>query len=107
MKNQQFWDNKGVETMDANSLAHAKNQAKVGVSDIAEKVRDISEAVSEQCKSTYRDAERNVRKLRIAAEEGVHDTRKQIKSHPLAAVAMVASGAFLLGGLIGRLTTRR
>lgn len=89
--------------MNANSLAHAKDQ----VSDIADKVRDISDAVSKHYKSTYRDAERNVRKLRIAAEEGVHDTRKQIKSHPLASVAIVASGAFFLGSLIGRLTSRR
>jgi ElaB/YqjD/DUF883 family membrane-anchored ribosome-binding protein len=86
--------------MNANSLEHAR-------ADVADKVRDISEAVSEHCKNTYRDAERNVRKLRIAAEEGAHDTRKKIKSHPLAAVAMAASGAFLLGGIVGRLTGRR
>lgn len=89
------------------SLAHAKNHGRTGVSDIADKVRDISEAVSEQCKDTYREAERNLRKLRIAAEEGAHDTRKKIKSHPLAAVAVAASTAFLLGGVLGRLTGRR
>jgi ElaB/YqjD/DUF883 family membrane-anchored ribosome-binding protein len=93
--------------MNANSLKHANNQVRAGVSDIAEKVRDISEAMSEQCKDTYRETERNLRKLRIAAEEGVHDTRKKIKSHPLAAVAVAASAAFLLGGVVGRLTGRR
>jgi hypothetical protein len=89
--------------MNANSL----EQAKAGVSDIAERVRDISESVSEQCKDTYREAERNLRKLRIAAEEGAHDTRRKIKAHPLAAVAVAASAAFLLGGVLGRLTGRR
>jgi ElaB/YqjD/DUF883 family membrane-anchored ribosome-binding protein len=93
--------------MDANSLAEAQDQARAGVSNIAEKVRDISKAVTKHCQNTYRDAERNVRKLKVAADEGVHDTRKQIRLHPLAAVAMAASGAFFLGGLIGRLTSRR
>lgn len=93
--------------MDANSLAHARKHARDGVLDLADTVRDISEAVSQQCKDTYRDAERNLRKLRIAAEEGAHDTRKKIKSHPLAAVAVAASAAFLIGGILGRLTGRR
>lgn len=82
-------------------------QARAAVPDIADKVRDISEAVSDRCKDTYREAERNVRKLRIAAEEGVHHTRKNIKSRPIAAVALAASSGFLLGGLVGRLTGRR
>jgi len=90
-----------------NSLAHARRHARDGVLELADTVRDISEAVSKQCKDTYREAERNIRKLRIVAEEGAHDTRKRIKSHPLAAVALAASAAFLLGGVIGRLTGRR
>jgi len=94
---------KGVEKMNASSLKHARD----GVSDITDKVRDISEAVSDRCKDTYRDAELNVRKLRIAAEEGVHHTRKRIKSGPIAAVVVAASGGLLLGGLVGRLTGRR
>ena len=93
--------------MNAHSLVDAKNRAKAGVSDISDKVRDISEAVSGRCKDTYHDAERNVRKLRIATEEGVDHTRKRIKSGPIAAVVVAASGGLLLGGLVGRLTGRR
>ena len=93
--------------MNADTLSRAKNHARDGVSDAADRLRDISGVLADRCLDTYRDAERGVRRLRIAAEEGVDDTRRQIKAHPFAAVALVASGAFLLGGLIGRKTHRR
>jgi ElaB/YqjD/DUF883 family membrane-anchored ribosome-binding protein len=93
--------------MNANSLAETRKQVRAGVSDIADSVRDMSEVLSEQCKSAYRDAGRNMRKLRVVAEGGVHDTRKQIKSHPIAALAVAASAGFFLGGLLGGLTRRR
>ncbi|HEY6307834.1 MAG TPA: hypothetical protein VI488_15385 [Candidatus Angelobacter sp.] len=93
--------------MSANKLAHAAEQASTGLSDIADRLKDFSETVAEHCKETYHDAERGARKLRIAADEGIADTRKQIKSHPLAAVAVVASGAFFLGGVTGWLTSKR
>jgi ElaB/YqjD/DUF883 family membrane-anchored ribosome-binding protein len=93
--------------MTVDALSRAKNQAKDGVSDAADRLRDISAAIADRCLDSYRDAERGVRRLRIAAEEGVDDTRRQIKAHPLAAVVMVASGAFVLGGLVGRRTHRR
>src|SRR5262249_51957079 len=92
---------KGVGKMNASSLKHAR------ASDITDKVRDISAAVSDRWRDTYRDAELNARKLRIAAEGGVHHTRKRIKSRPIAAVAVAASGGFLLSSLVGRLTGRR
>jgi ElaB/YqjD/DUF883 family membrane-anchored ribosome-binding protein len=93
--------------MNAETLSRARNHARDGVADAADKLLDISEAISERCLDGYRDAERSVRRLRIAAEERVDDTRRQIKAHPLAAVALVASGGFLLGGLLGRRTNRR
>ncbi|HEY7405348.1 MAG TPA: hypothetical protein VIB39_17610 [Candidatus Angelobacter sp.] len=93
--------------MNSNSLAHTTRQVTAGVADIADTVRDISDAVAKQCKSSYRDAGRNVRKLRVVAEEGVHDTRKRIKSHPIAALAVAASAGLFLGGLLGRITARR
>jgi hypothetical protein len=45
--------------------------------------------------------------LRIAGAAGILHTRRRIKSHPLAAVGLVASAAFLLGGLAGLKTRRR
>ena len=93
--------------MNGNSLAETRKQVRAGVSDIADTVRDISGVLSKQCKDTYRDAGRNMRKLRVVAEEGVHDTRRQIKSHPIAALAVAASAGFFLGGVLGRLTRRR
>ena len=93
--------------MNGATLTRARDQAKNGVSDAADKLRDISETIADRCLDGYRDAERNVRRLRIAAEESMDDTRRKIKAHPLASIALVASGAFLLGGLVGRGTRRR
>lgn len=92
--------------MNAAKLTDATEQAKAGLSEMAHSLRDFSETVTELCKDSYHDAERGVRKLRIAGEEGVDHTRRQIKSHPLAAVAVAASAAFLLGGVVGWMTTR-
>jgi len=88
--------------MNRDAIARATEQAYVGISDIADRAKDLTERV----KDTYRDAERGVRKLRIATEEGIQDTRRQIKSRPIVAVALVAAGAFFLGGLIGRFSRR-
>ena len=93
--------------MNAVTLSRARNQARDGVSDAADRLREISEAFAERCVDSYRDAERSVRRLRIAAEGGVDETRKRIKAHPIATVALVASGAFVLGGLVGRRMHRR
>ncbi len=92
--------------MNAHVLSRAKNHARGGVSDAADKLLDISEAIATRCRDGYRDAERGIRRLRIAAEEGVDQTRRRIKAHPFAALALVASGAFFLGGLVGRRTNR-
>jgi ElaB/YqjD/DUF883 family membrane-anchored ribosome-binding protein len=93
--------------MNAHKFARATDQATTGLFEIASRLRDISETVADNWKDTYRDAGRGVRKLRIAGEEGVHHTRRRIKSHPLAAVALAASAAFLLGSLAGWKTRRR
>jgi ElaB/YqjD/DUF883 family membrane-anchored ribosome-binding protein len=93
--------------MNADTLAHATEQAKAELSEIADRLRDLSETVTERCRERYRDAEYGARKLRIAVEKGIDDTRREIKSHPLASVAVAASGAFFLGGLAGRFAGRR
>jgi len=85
------------------TLVHAADQANAELSRIIGRLRVLSEGISDSCRDTYRDTERGVRKLRVAAEEGIHDTRRQIKCHPLASIAVVASGAFLLGGLAAKL----
>lgn len=93
--------------MNPHRLARATEQATSGLSEIASNLLESVGNVADRCKDTYRDAERGVRKLRIAGEEGIVHTRRRIKSHPLAAVAMAASGAFLLGGILGRMERRR
>jgi len=93
--------------MNAHKFARATDHATAGLFEIASRLKDLSGTVTDQWKDTYRDAELGVRKLRIAGAEGLHHTRRRIRSHPLAAVGLVASAAFLLGGLAGRKTRRR
>jgi ElaB/YqjD/DUF883 family membrane-anchored ribosome-binding protein len=88
--------------MNVQNLARATNVARQNVTDAAAKLVDISEEFAERCRDGYHDAERGMRRLRIAAEESVDDTRRHIKSHPFAAVALVGTAAFVLGGIVGR-----
>ena len=90
-----------------NSHKFARATATAGLFEVASRLRDLSGTVTDQWKDTYRDAEIGVRKLRIAGAAGIHHARRRIKSHPLAALALAASAAFLIGGLAGRKTRRR
>jgi hypothetical protein len=74
--------------------------------DIAGKARDISTRVKDRWNDTYRDAERGVRRAKLAAEERVDDARRGIKAHPIATVAAVAGGAFAVGLLAGWIVGR-
>jgi ElaB/YqjD/DUF883 family membrane-anchored ribosome-binding protein len=91
----------------AQALSHATSYARQSVSSAAGKLFEISEDFAARCRDSYHDAERGVRRLRIAAEESVDHTRRQIKAHPLATVALVGAGAFLIGGIVGRRNGRR
>jgi hypothetical protein len=93
--------------MKAQALSRATSYARQGVSGATGRLFEISEEFAARCRDSYRDAERGVRRLRIAAEEGVDHTRRQIKAHPLATAALVAGGAFLLGSLLGGRKSRR
>lgn len=88
--------------MNAQGLNRATSIARDRVSDAAYKLFDISEEFAERCRDGYRDAERGVRRLKIAAEQGADDTRRRIRAHPLATLSLVAASAFFLGGLVGR-----
>jgi hypothetical protein len=93
--------------MKSESFTRAGEQIRANVADIADKARDISVKVREQCDDRYRDLEGSVKRARFAAEERVQDVRGQIKSRPLTVVASVAAGAFSLGLLTGLLLGRR
>ena len=85
-------------------LAHTTDHVKAGfsqIADIVEKVHDLSDGLADRCRDTYRDAERGVRKLGIGTEEVLDDTRKRIKSYPLRAMTLVASGSFVVGTIAG------
>ncbi len=87
--------------MNTETLSELRDQARTGFSEITGKVKDVSGAVKERCQDVYRDAERGARKIRIAAEEGMEEARRQVRSRPLTAMVAIASGAFIVGGLVG------
>ncbi len=89
--------------MKTDILEHAGDQ----LTEIAEKARDVSTRVKDRWTDTYRDVERGVRRAKLAAEEGVDDTRRKIKERPIATVAAVGGGAFAVGLLAGWIAGRK
>jgi len=87
--------------MNSETLTNAEEQVRAGLSDFADKVKGFSDNVTERWRDVRADAGRRAKRIKIAAEEGIADTRHRIKSRPLSSVVIVASGAFLLGGLAG------
>jgi hypothetical protein len=91
--------------MNTETLANTGEQVRLGISEFAGKVKGISDDVTDLWRTARADAERSARKAKIVAEERIAETRHRIKSRPLSSVAIVASGAFLLGGVVGWLVT--
>ena len=91
--------------MNTETLANTGEQVRLGLSEFAGKVKGISDDVTDLWRTARADAERGARKAKIAAEERIAETRHRIKSRPLSSVAIVASGAFLLGGVVGWIVT--
>ncbi len=87
--------------MNTETVSQLGEQARTGISEITGKVKDLSTTFKERGQNIYRNAERGARKAKIAAEEGIEEARRRIKSHPLTAVVAIASGAFIVGGLVG------
>ena len=87
--------------MNTETLANTGEQVRLGLSEFAGKVKGISDDVTDLWRTARADAGRGARKAKIAAEERIAETRHRIKSRPLSSVAIVASGAFLLGGVVG------
>ncbi len=87
--------------MNTETVSQLSEQARTGFSEVTSKVKDLSSAMKERCQDVYRDAERGARKIRISAENGIEEARRQVRSHPLTAVLAIASGAFIVGGMLG------
>lgn len=87
--------------MSTQTFTNAGEQVRAGLSEFADKLKDFSDTVTEQWQDVRADAGRRAKKIKIAAEEGIDQARHQIKSRPFSTVAVVATGAFVLGGLVG------
>jgi hypothetical protein len=92
--------------MNTETIVNSGEQLREGLTEFADKVKGFSDDVTDLWRNARADAGRSARKIKIAAEEGIAETRHRIKSRPLSSVAIVASGAFLLGGLVGWIVTR-
>lgn len=93
--------------MKAENISRMGNQVVESMSDIAEKARDLSAKVKEGLNDTYNDLGRTVRRAKAAADDRIDDVRGTIKDRPIASVATVAAGAFVVGILTGWLLGRR
>jgi hypothetical protein len=87
--------------MNTETLTNSGEQLREGLSEFAGKVKGFSDDVTDLWRNARADAGRSARKIKIAAEEGIAETRHKIKSRPFSSVALVAFGACLLGGLVG------
>ena len=63
--------------------------------------------VRDQLDDTYHQVQKNARRAKLVAREGVHEARRQIKARPLRSVAAVAGCAFTCGLLAGVIIGRR
>ena len=77
------------------------------VAEIADKARDLSAKVKDRLDETYKDLNRTVRRAKDATEDRIDDLRDQVKSRPLASVAIVGAAAFAVGILTGWLLGRK
>lgn len=87
--------------MRTDAFAETGEQVRAGLSDLAGSLREFSGDLKDRWKDTREVLERRARRIRTAAEDGMDDARRSIKSHPLTFVAGVASAAFVLGALAG------
>ena len=92
--------------MNTETIANSGEQLREGLSEFAGKVKGFSDDVTDLWRNARADAGRNARKIKIAAEEGIAETRHRIRSRPISSVAIVASGAFVVGGLVGWIMTK-
>lgn len=83
------------------TVLQAADQVKDGITELSERVKEISGNVTERWKDTREDLERSARKIRIATEDKIEEARFRIKANPLTVVGAVAGGAFLLGIVTG------
>src|SRR4029077_1994075 len=86
---------------------HLTRDLRDNVAEIADKARDLSAKVKDRLDDTYKDLNRTVRRAKDATEDRIDDLRDQVKSRPLASVAIVGAGAFALGILTGWLLGRK
>lgn len=80
---------------------------KNGASEVAEIARDFSAKVGRGIETAYDDVRRKARRIKVATEDAVEETRHEIKEHPLTAVALTAFGAFAIGMAAGWFAGRR
>ena len=93
--------------MASQGIAYATEQIKTEIANRVEKLKDLSGSLKENFETAQRELRRGVERGRVAVEETVDDTRRTIKGHPLASVAISAVGGLIIGITIGWLIGSR
>jgi hypothetical protein len=87
--------------MKTEAFTETGEQVRAGLADLAGSLKEFSGDLKDRWKDTREVVQRRARRIKTAAEDGLEDARRQIKSHPLTFVAAVAGGAFVAGALVG------
>jgi hypothetical protein len=87
--------------MKTEAFVETGEQVRAGLSELAGSLKEFSGDLKDRWDDTRQVLGRRARRIRTAAEDGLADARRTIKSHPLTFVAGVASAAFVLGALAG------
>jgi hypothetical protein len=70
--------------MATQGIAYATEQIKTEIASGMEKLKDFSDTLKENFETAQREIRRSVQRGRVAFEETADETRRTIKSHPLA-----------------------
>ena len=93
--------------MASQGIAYATEQIKTEIASGMEKLKDFSDTLKENFETAQREIRRSVQRGRVALEETADETRRTIKSHPLASVAISAGAGLVVGLTLGWLIGSR
>jgi ElaB/YqjD/DUF883 family membrane-anchored ribosome-binding protein len=93
--------------MPTEGIAYATEQIKTEIASGVEKLKDLSGTLKENFETAQREIRRGVQRGKVAAEERLDETRRTIKSHPMASVAISAGAGLVVGLTLGWLIGSR
>lgn len=87
--------------MATQNIVHTADQFKSGLADGIEKLKDFSEDVRDRFESARVDVKRGIETTQAAVKDAARDVRRQVRTHPLTALAATAITGLALGFTAG------